>query len=88
MRPKQRGVGAEGLGAGDLLLEHRRHQRLEHATGARKPEAGVPTLELAHDRVVSHQPLRLIVLADQGGNLVEQAPRAVSPRLGLDRRAA
>ena len=46
------------------------------------------TLELAHDRVVSDQPVRLIVLADQGGNVVEQALRAITPGLGLDPRAA
>ena len=56
---------------------------------SRDLDAGVrqSTLELAHDRVVWDQPGRLIVLADQGGNVVEQAPRAISPGLGLDGRA-
>ena len=72
------GEGVVGLAAGDLLLQDRGQQRLEHRLGAGDAQAGVVVVELA-DQPGGGEPLQRVARPQQLGRRLQGPPRPRPP---------
>ena len=84
----QRAEAGERLLAGHLLLDDRRHQRLQHPVAAAQPPVGVPAVDLGEHRVARLEAARVVVGAEQRGHRLERPVGARTPRLGAPPRRA
>ena len=83
-RGQQQPPGAVRLVGGDLLLQDRGDQRLHDQARTRQPEAGVAAARLMDEAVPGGQRRRVVGLAEQVGQPVQQPVGTRPPRLRLD----
>ena len=80
----QPAVCREGLLAGDLLLDHRRDERVDHEMRGRDPVAAEPAVGSGDDVVVRGEPAGVVPGPEQRGDRIERPARAGTPGAGDD----
>ena len=73
--------GVARLAAGDLLLEHGGHERLDHPAGPRDPQAGVAAGGVGQQRVARLEALGQVAPAEQVGQPGDELGRTGTPGL-------
>ncbi|KOU65964.1 hypothetical protein ADK96_14965 [Streptomyces sp. IGB124] len=82
--PYEAAPGAVGLVGGDLLLQDRGDQGLQHQAGAGQAQARTTAVAGVHEAVAGDEDRRVVAGAEQRGQLVEQPCCAGAPGLGVD----